>query len=380
MQKLFLLEGEAKSETLEVLTSYIMPTLKAKAQVIILSPKEKTLLHLDTLPVLVHDDTTVTDLEKIVYTVCKLAGVDGMILKEAELWSTSKAFAFDRALQGPALLDKLNSMLVSKTFLCAVHITLVDIVTAVPAIRALKEHPVEKQLGWLNVYRWAEYLLNLPYLGNILLGKGCSLQSLSLLVKPKEEEKGEGKKGKKDKKVPKEPKEKKPKEPEVPPFGQLDIRVGKVLKAEKHPKSEKLYTEEVDIGGEVRKIASGLQQFVKLEDFIGKNVVVFCNLKVKTMVDYPSHGMVLCASDAEHKTVELLSPPEGAKPGDVVTVEGIARSPAADLNLSRKNNPWAKLEHKLKTDTDLVVKLEGKPLRTDKGAVTVKSLKAAEIC
>jgi aminoacyl tRNA synthase complex-interacting multifunctional protein 1 len=39
----------------------------------------------------------------------------------------------------------------------------------------------------------------------------------------------------------------------------MDIRVGKIVKVWKHPESEKLYCEEVDMGnGEIRKIASGL--------------------------------------------------------------------------------------------------------------------------
>ena len=46
----------------------------------------------------------------------------------------------------------------------------------------------------------------------------------------------------------------------------MDIRVGKIIKCWKHPDSVKLYCEEVDLGnGVVRKIASGLQQFIPLE-------------------------------------------------------------------------------------------------------------------
>jgi len=45
----------------------------------------------------------------------------------------------------------------------------------------------------------------------------------------------------------------------VSDIGQMDIRVGKIVKVWKHPESEKLYCEEVELAnGEIRKIASGL--------------------------------------------------------------------------------------------------------------------------
>ena len=55
------------------------------------------------------------------------------------------------------------------------------------------------------------------------------------------------------------PKAAKAAEPTVSDIGQMDIRVGKIVKVWKHPDSEKLYCEEIDVGnGEIRKIASGL--------------------------------------------------------------------------------------------------------------------------
>eukprot|EP01022_Parablepharisma_sp_SALTPOND_P014737 TRINITY_DN2029_c0_g1_i1.p1 TRINITY_DN2029_c0_g1~~TRINITY_DN2029_c0_g1_i1.p1 ORF type:complete len:450 (-),score=56.53 TRINITY_DN2029_c0_g1_i1:811-2160(-) len=373
MHKLFLLEGDSKSEPLEVLTFYIMPVLKAKANVVILTPKEQKFLHLETLPCLLRDDTLVTDYEKIIFTVCQLAGVDSLILKKPEIWPLAETFLPGKKdIYGKPLLDRLNAILVNKTFLTAVHITLADIFAAVPAIRSLLEHPVEKQLEWLHVYRWAEYLQNLPHIGTILAAKGGILKPLAMIqAKPKEEEKGKPKKGK--------VKEKAKKEPDVPPFSQLDLRVGKIVKVQKHSDSVKLYIEEVDIGGEIRKIASGLQEYVKIEEMQDKNVVVFCNLKPKKMAGYPSHGMVLCASNDDHTKVELLSPPEGTKPGDVLTVEGLERKPAADINLSRDNNPWNKVVPKLSTNEELILTFEGKPVKTSLGPIKAKTMKAAHI-
>lgn len=48
----------------------------------------------------------------------------------------------------------------------------------------------------------------------------------------------------------------------------------------------------------------------------GKMVVVLANLKPRNMRGVKSNGMLLCASDAAHQNVELLSPPEGAVPGE----------------------------------------------------------------
>lgn len=389
MHKLFILENDPKTEPLEILVSYIFPVLKLKCNVIYLSSKEQKFLHLDILPCLLHEDQAVTDLEKIIFTVCQLAGAEPHILKEPEIWPLAKNFIIEnKDFQGKPLLDKFNTILLNKTFLISSHITLADIFAAVPTIKALKENPAPEQIKWLNVYRWAEHLLHLPHFGTILKNKGCDLKDLAsvmLALKPKEEEKSKPAEGEKDKKSKekkpkdKQPKEKAKKEPEVPPFGQLDLRVGKVIKVEKHPESTKLYLEEIDIGGEVRKIASGLQQFVKIEDLQDKHVIVFCNLKPKSMAGVMSHGMVLCAGNADHTAVELLVPPPTAKAGDIVTLEGIIRKPAEDINLSRKNNPWDKVCPEMKINENLELVCEGKVLKVGDGVIKAKTLKDAKI-
>lgn len=86
-------------------------------------------------------------------------------------------------------------------------------------------------------------------------------------------------------------------------FDKCDIRVGKIVECEKHPESEKLYIEKVDLGEETgpRTIGSGLQKFVTMEEMMdGRFVLVFANLKAKKLAGVPSHGMVLCASNADH--------------------------------------------------------------------------------
>eukprot|EP01022_Parablepharisma_sp_SALTPOND_P007431 TRINITY_DN1304_c0_g1_i1.p9 TRINITY_DN1304_c0_g1~~TRINITY_DN1304_c0_g1_i1.p9 ORF type:complete len:233 (-),score=41.65 TRINITY_DN1304_c0_g1_i1:6526-7224(-) len=183
------------------------------------------------------------------------------------------------------------------------------------------------------------------------------------------------------KKEPKK-KEKKPvkKVEEIPEVSQLDMRVGKIVKIQKHPDSVKLYIEEVDVGnGEIRKVASGLQEFVPIEQLENCFVVMLCNLKEKKLAGYPSHGMVLCASSADGKVIEPLVPPEGSAIGDPVIAEGFERKPAPDINLSKKNNPWNKVQPQLTTGPDLIATYNGKQLKTEKGPVKSKTLVAAHI-
>merc|ERR1712238_567821 len=77
----------------------------------------------------------------------------------------------------------------------------------------------------------------------------------------------------------------------------LDIRVGKIIKVWEH----------ADVGEDTpRQIASGLRPFYKTSDLEGRRVVVLCNLKKRNLVGFPSHGMVLCASNADHTAVECM--------------------------------------------------------------------------
>ena len=95
-------------------------------------------------------------------------------------------------------------------------------------------------------------------------------------------------------------KKEEPKELPVPTqedFAKLDVRVGKIVECWKvkipianiikvyyqHPESDKLYCEKIDIGGEIREIASGLQKFVALEEMTTDLVLVLVNLKPRKL-------------------------------------------------------------------------------------------------
>ena len=99
-------------------------------------------------------------------------------------------------------------------------------------------------------------------------------------------------------------------------FDKIDLCVGQIISAEKHPKAAKLLVFKVNIGSEVRQIVSGIAKWYKPDDLVGKKVVVVKNLKPVKLRGVESQGMLLCASDAQDKELEVLS--TSLNPGDIV--------------------------------------------------------------
>jgi aminoacyl tRNA synthase complex-interacting multifunctional protein 1 len=132
---------------------------------------------------------------------------------------------------------------------------------------------------------------------------------------------------KKDKKAEKAAKkEKEPNPPKVPKAaenppnpGMIDLRVGQIQKAEKHPDADSLYVSHIDVGEEkVRIVCSGLVKYIPIEEMQKRMVVCVCNLKEVKMRGVMSQAMVLAASepvegDAEKEKIELVAPPPGSK-------------------------------------------------------------------
>ncbi len=99
-------------------------------------------------------------------------------------------------------------------------------------------------------------------------------------------------------------------------FEKVRLTVGKILECRKVEKSKKLLCSQIDIGGEVRQIVSGIAKYYTPEEMVGKKVIVVTNLKPVVLCGVESYGMVLCASDAEGN-LTLLTPaadmPAGAE-------------------------------------------------------------------
>jgi methionyl-tRNA synthetase len=85
-------------------------------------------------------------------------------------------------------------------------------------------------------------------------------------------------------------------------FMKVELRVAKVLAAERVPKSKRLLKLQVDVGTEVRTLVAGIAEAYEPETLIGRTVAIVFNLQPATLMGVESNGMVLAAS------------PEGGKP------------------------------------------------------------------
>ncbi|SEN78616.1 methionyl-tRNA synthetase [Peptostreptococcus russellii] len=80
-------------------------------------------------------------------------------------------------------------------------------------------------------------------------------------------------------------------------FDKVEMRVGKIIKCEKHPKADRLLVSQVKLGSEERQIVSGIAKWYKPEEMVGKSVIVVCNLKPVKLRGILSQGMILAAGD-----------------------------------------------------------------------------------
>jgi methionine--tRNA ligase beta chain len=162
---------------------------------------------------------------------------------------------------------------------------------------------------------------------------------------------------------------------EGPPITNLDIRVGRITKVWAHEEADKLYCEEIDVGEEQpRQIASGLRPYMNAEDLEGRLVLVLCNLKERKLVGFPSHGMVLCASNADHTEIKFVNPPIDSKVGERVTVPGFdfeseEGNPLAENPMGKKKI-FEKLAPYLVTNKYGVPEFLGRPFMTSAGVCT----------
>lgn len=106
-----------------------------------------------------------------------------------------------------------------------------------------------------------------------------------------------------------------PSEITIDDFTKIELKVGTIIAAEKHPKADRLLVEQIDLGTETRQIVSGIAKTFEPKDVIGKKVVVVSNLKPVKLRGVESQGMILCASnDKDLDIVTVLKDlPNGTK-------------------------------------------------------------------
>jgi len=370
-----------------------------------------------------------------------------------------------KAAADKSVLDTLNADLASRTTALGTKPSKADVAiyeAVAPLVKAWSPEERTGQEGHPNIVRLVDFVQNSPLFGLEVADKVAVDQEQVLYVKPPVDAKAEKERLKKEKaaaaaaaaggektlvdrtkevasavvdkiaevkdkvvdaapegkqKQKKEKKEKAPKQPAPPPApavlspGLIDLRVGHILKAIKHPEADSLYVSTIAMGdkpgtddttevdGQVcRTVCSGLNGLVPLEDMQGRKVVVVCNLKPVKMRGIKSSAMVLAASPRikegevdDHKgPVELVNPPADAKAGERVYFEGWQADPEKVLNPKKKI--WETFQPGFTTTADLEVafdagvvkELEGKEglgkLVTASGGVCkVSSLTGAQV-
>jgi aminoacyl tRNA synthase complex-interacting multifunctional protein 1 len=144
------------------------------------------------------------------------------------------------------------------------------------------------------------------------------------------------------------------------PFARIDLRVGKIVKIEKHPNADRLYVEHVDLGeGENRIVVSGLVEHVPMEELDGRLCVFICNLKPATLCKVLSGAMLLVAKQDDGQ-LEPLIVPTNCQPGDKITIEGVIPQP--DDVIKPKDTTWEVVRQLLKM-VDGVAQYESSPLQ-----------------
>jgi len=93
-------------------------------------------------------------------------------------------------------------------------------------------------------------------------------------------------------------------------FEKIDLRVVKVLACEPIKKAKKLLKLTVDLNGEERQVVSGISQYYKPEELVGKNVVLVANLKPVKLRGELSQGMILTAATDDDSILKVVDPGE----------------------------------------------------------------------
>jgi methionyl-tRNA synthetase len=100
-------------------------------------------------------------------------------------------------------------------------------------------------------------------------------------------------------------------------FMKMDIRTATILEAELVPKTKKLMKLKIDTGIDKRTIVSGIAEYYKPEEVIGRQVAVLVNLEPRMLKGIESKGMILMAEDADG-SLKFVSPASVVKNGSEI--------------------------------------------------------------
>ena len=101
-------------------------------------------------------------------------------------------------------------------------------------------------------------------------------------------------------------------------FAKMDLRVARVVSAERVAGADKLLHLVLDVGVAQKNVMAGIATAYAPESLVGRHVVFFANLKPRQMKFGLSEGMIL-ASGSGGKEIFILAPDAGAKPGQKIS-------------------------------------------------------------
>ena len=203
---------------------------------------------------------------------------------------------------------------------------------------------------------------------------------------PKGDKKGDKKEAPKAEKKAEKPKKAAapapaPVEDNKDPLAYIDIRVAQIVKVWPHPNADSLYCEEIDIGGGViKKVITGVRNFVPIEEMENRKVVVFTNIKPGKIRGQPSEAMVFAASNSDHTKVELLTPPADCPVGTRVVCGDFIPNPEEVPPVDKKGTRWDVIAkaNVLTVNADHEACYRGIPLSVPQGKITVATLSECE--
>jgi len=100
-------------------------------------------------------------------------------------------------------------------------------------------------------------------------------------------------------------------------FKKIDLRVGKVIEANRIENSKKLILLKIDIGNnQSKQVVAGIGNVYSPESLIGKNVVFVNNLEPVNLMGYTSEGMILAAED--NNKLSIIIPEKDIEPGSKI--------------------------------------------------------------
>jgi aminoacyl tRNA synthase complex-interacting multifunctional protein 1 len=379
--------------------------------------------------------------EKLAYSATEQA--------EINQWLTTSDRLKTPSTEQSTLLDTLNTHLSSRTTLLGSKPSKADVAlyeSLAPQVSKWTPEERTGEKGRPHIVRHLDFVQNSPLFGSIIAAGADKIKvdpEEILYVKPPVDAKAEKERLKKEKAAAeaalidrtkdksagekknapspaaaagegaqptqkKEKKDKAPKPQKAPAAAAplspslIDLRVGHILKAIKHPEADSLYVSTIAMGDKpgtddtseyegqvVRTVCSGLNGLVPLEEMQGRKVVVVCNLKPVKMRGIKSAAMVLAASprlkegeeDHHGGPVELVNPPEGASAGERVFFEGWKGEPEGMLNPKKK--VWETIQPGFTTTADLEVGFdagvvkelskEGEELKTGVGKLVTEN-------